>query len=347
VKKRRPSSESYGGNARRTLFVYLGLFAVLLGAVGLQVRSALFFPWTARSRASAAGDAAAVYVVGGQNTYGSTLDDVLRVDTKTLRMRRVARLPQPLTGCEAVIVGDTLYVLGGYTGGSVVDTILRLDARRGQMVKAAQLPSPRAFGAVAIAGGRIYYFGGWDGSRVLGDIVVFDPGSAAAQTVGHLPAPRQLAAAVFFQGRILLVGGEGDGGEQCADALEIDPTAMLVLRATPMRRPPFHPRAAVVSGRIICFDGFSERPLAALSTLDPVTFDARAILAEPLPVRDPNLALAAGGDAAYLIGGADLGNPRQPAFIRISLPPKGQQTADSSSRITPQALRLRTFLLLR
>ncbi len=218
-------------------------------------------------------------------------------------------------------------------------------APQGVMVKTARLPGPRAFGAVAVAGDRIYYMGGWDGSRVLDDIVVFDPRTGEVRAAGRLTAPRQLAAAVFFQGRILLIGGEGQTGESCPDLLEIDPSIMVVVRSTPMRRPPFHPRAAVVDGRIICFDGFFEHPLSALSVLDPVTFDMRAILAEPLPVRDPNLALAAAGDAVYLVGGADPDNPRQPGFLRISLPAGDANAMTAPLNATVEALKLRTFLL--
>ena len=116
MEERRTHVDTYGGNARRTLLVYLGALAVLVGFVGFQARSTLFFPWTGRSRASACALGDAVYLVGGQGPGGAFLDDVIRVDTQTLRMRRVARLPMAMIGCEAVTVDGALYVLGGYGG---------------------------------------------------------------------------------------------------------------------------------------------------------------------------------------------------------------------------------------
>ncbi len=346
VTRRDTGAGAYVGKGRRTVIVYLGTILLVVGVVAFQARSVLFFPSTARSRISAAAADHAVYLVGGLSPNGMFLDDVLRVDTETLRMRRAARLPSGLIGCEAVTTEGVLLVLGGYTGSGVVDTVLRLGTRRGTMESIGRLPGPRAFGAVVVFGGRVFYLGGWDGSRVLDDIVVFDAATGESTVAGRLPSPRQYAGAAAFEGRIILAGGEDGSGETCAELLELDPSTLVVVRSVSMPQPPAHPRLVVQGGRILCYDGFADDPLGALVVLDPVTLRGSKILGKRLPTRDPNMALAASTGAVFLAGGIDPQNPRQPVFLRISLEPDtGGAGGAASAEVT--ALALRTFLLLR
>ena len=307
------------------------------------MRFALFRPWTERSWVSAAAGPSAVYLVGGKGPDGTLLNDVLRVDTDRMRIRRVARLPAPLMGCASATVGDTLYVLGGYTGSTTTDAILRVDTR-GRLETAARLPSPRAFGATVAVGDRIYYLGGWDGSRVFDDIVEFDTASGQVRTVGRLPAPRQYAAAAFLQGRILLLGGEDDTGREVSEMVEIDPADMRVVRTTRVPGVPPQPRIAVVNGRVLSYDGFAADPLSVVSLLDPTTLQSAPLLGDPLPLKDRNLAIAPGVDAAYLVGGVDPVNTGQVGFLRIKVPPEG--VTPVGSPVVAEAIRLGSFLLL-
>jgi hypothetical protein len=346
MKKGQPGPGVYAGKSRRTLIVYLGTILLIVGVVAFQARSVLFFPSTARSRISAAAADHAVYLVGGLSPSGVFLDDVLRVDTESLRMRRVARLPAGLIGCEAVNAEGTLLVLGGYTGSGVVDSVLRLGSRRGAMESVGRLPGPRAFGAAVVLGSRVFYLGGWDGSRIIDEIVVFDAATGRSTVAGRLPCPRQHAAAAVFEGRILLAGGEDAGGEPCPDLLEFDPSTLAVVRSVPMPQPPAHPRLAVLEGRLVCYDGLADDPLGALAVLDPITLRTTRILAEPVPSRDVNLALAAGADAVYLAGGADARDPRQLGVLRVTLELKALAKGEPGPADVT-ALKLRTFLLLR
>jgi hypothetical protein len=346
MKKSEPGPGAYAGKSRRTLAVYLGFIFLAAGAVAFQARSVLFFPSTGRTRVSAAAVGDAVFLVGGLSANGVFLDDVLRIDTVRSRMRRAARLPGGLIGCEAVAASDSLYVMGGYTGSAAVDSVLRLDPRRGVMQAAGHLPGPRAFGAAAAVGSRVFYLGGWDGSRVLDEISVFDAVTGRSTVEGRLPSPRQYAAAAVFEGRILLVGGEDAGGEPCPDLLELDPSTLAVVHSVPLPQPPVHPRLAVLEGRIVCYDGFADEPLGVLTILDPVRSGKTRVLAEPLPSRDVNLALAAGADAVYLAGGADARNPRQLGVLRVAWEWKAEARGEPGPADVT-SLKLRTFLLLR
>lgn len=337
------SGGSYGGKGKRTLAVYLGFLALLAGLVAYQARSVLFYPATARSRVSAAAADDAVYLVGGISARGEYLADVLRVDTASLRMRRVAKLPAAMIGCEAVAVDGELFVLGGYTGRETLDSISRLDRSASRLEGLGPLPGPRAFGAAVAVGKNIAYLGGWDGERVLDEIVVVDTSTGRVTTRGRLPSPRQLAAAALFDGRILLLGGEDEQGQPCPDLVELDPTTFLVLRSAPLVAPPLHPRLAVLGGQLLCYDGFAEDQREALAIFEPASLRMTPILRRPLPARDLNLALAAGADALFLVGGTDTDNPRQPSFLRVLPPSRG----GSSPFAEVTALHLRSFLLLR
>jgi hypothetical protein len=303
----------------------------------------LFYPATARSRVSAAAAGDAVYLVGGISARGDYLADVLRVDTARLRMRRVAKLPAAIIGCEAVTVDGELFVLGGYTGKETLASIHRLGQGKGALGSAGLLPGPRAFGAAVAVGKNIAYLGGWNGERVLDEIVVFDTSTGTVTARGRLPSPRQLAGAALLGGRIVLLGGEDEKGQPCSDLLELDPATFQVLRSAPLAAPPLHPRLAVLGGQLLCYDGFAEDQREALAIFEPASLRMTPILRRPLPARDLNLALAAGADALFLVGGTDTDNPRQPSFLRVLPPPRD----GSSPHGEVTAMHLRTFLLLR
>ena len=101
-----------------------------------------------------------VWILGGE-VDGSELDEVLRLDPRTGRVRRVGRMPQAL-GHEAVVpVGDRLLVMGGRTSpDAVTDRMWWYAPRTGAWTRAGRLPYPVADAPWVTHGNHAYLFGG-------------------------------------------------------------------------------------------------------------------------------------------------------------------------------------------
>jgi N-acetylneuraminic acid mutarotase len=116
-----------------------------------------------------------LYRTGGmaaRNAKGTKQDlyslaQVLRYDTRNERWEEITPLPEPRSSHDAVILGETLYVGGGWQlkGGTNKpvwpDSLLALDLRepKAQWKKIAQ-PFQRRALAMAVLGDRIYFIGG-------------------------------------------------------------------------------------------------------------------------------------------------------------------------------------------
>lgn len=102
----------------------------------------------------------ALWILGGE-VDGRELDEVLRFDPLTGRVRTMGTLPQPL-GHEAVIaVGTRLLVIGGRTSPSAVTgQMWWYDTKSRRWTRAGELPHPVADAPSISHGSSVYLFGG-------------------------------------------------------------------------------------------------------------------------------------------------------------------------------------------
>jgi len=111
-----------------------------------------------------------LYVVGGfdgnNSGLGSQTSGVYAV-TSGSGVRRLATLPQPLERAAAAVIGNTLYVFGGYNGSSYSSAILALDTATNSWSTAGHLPEPWAYGAVVQSGSTVYLVGGQNANGPL------------------------------------------------------------------------------------------------------------------------------------------------------------------------------------
>jgi hypothetical protein len=121
-------------------------------------------------------------------------------------------LPEPRTAAAAVVVGATVYVVGGDSGTGPDPTILATTDGR-QFATVATLPIPVDFPAVAALGDKLYVFGGTAATGVsaghpVDTIQVVNLTAHTVTDSGRLPAPVTAASAVVLGGRVVIVGGE-------------------------------------------------------------------------------------------------------------------------------------------
>jgi Kelch motif len=167
---------------------------------------------------------AAIRVVGATYLLGGRRRDSHRGHKPTasvLRIvgggpaTRVAKLPTPVAGATAAVVGDRLYAIGGrLSNGKLSGQIQEYDVATEHSVIAARLPKPLWRASAVTLDGYVYVLGGANEGGPTASILRFDPWRDAVSPAGHLPvrATGGLAAAIRLR-RGYLVGTSvpGDG----------------------------------------------------------------------------------------------------------------------------------------
>jgi hypothetical protein len=129
-----------------------------------------------------------LYVFGGLGTtgaeFGRPIDAIQEVDLRTGRVTVAGRLPEPLSGAAAVVLGDDVLLAGGDTEADVT------------------APSTTA----ANPGGPT--------TTAVSTIWFFDPLSGRSTAVGQLAEAVSHAGVAVVGSRAWLVGGESDGAPQ-------------------------------------------------------------------------------------------------------------------------------------
>ncbi len=172
-----------------------------------------------------------LYRIGGmsaRNAEGTPEDlvsvaDFARYDPATRTWTDLPPLPSPRSTHDAAVIGDTLYVVGGWnmrggdsTNAEWLEGGYRFDLAdpSAQWLAMAKPPFVRRALAAGSAGGKLYVLGGLtdDGSVVL-DVDVYDPAAKSWSKGPAIPGPKfQGFAPSAFEvgGRLYLSGVDGN-----------------------------------------------------------------------------------------------------------------------------------------
>jgi hypothetical protein len=101
---------------------------------------------------------------------------------------RVAKLPNPVSGAIAAVVGDRLYAIGGrLANGKLSDEVQEYDVATEHSVIAARLPKGLWHASAITLDGYVYVMGGATDGGPTATILRFDPWRDAVSRAGHLP----------------------------------------------------------------------------------------------------------------------------------------------------------------
>lgn len=177
----------------------------------------------------------------------------------------VGQLPQPRSDPQAVTIGTTTFVIGGYDGTKPdPDVLATTDGRRFSVV--AKLPVSVRYPAVAALGNVIYVFGGQavggpQSGQATDTIQEIVPSASKATVVGHLPEPLAAASAAVLGGHIYVAGGvtstAGSTSPAIATIWAYDPAHHKVLNAGTLPVPTSYAAIAVLAGRAWIIGGES------------------------------------------------------------------------------------------
>jgi len=143
-----------------------------------------------------------LYVMGGFNAAGASLDGVYGFDGSAWSAG--PRLPVPVDHASAATLDGAVYIAGGHSNGTDVARAFRLDGDHWTAI--ASMHFPRGGHALVAAEGRLYAIGGNTARAEVAAVEAYDPGANAWTVVSSLPVPRNHLSG-FVQGTMACVAG--------------------------------------------------------------------------------------------------------------------------------------------
>ncbi len=210
---------------------------VLATSDGVRFTTVASLPVPVRSPAVAA-LGGKIYVFGGEGMRGAVaghpVDVIQAVDPKTHTASKIGRLPVPLAGAAAAVIGGHIYVAGGVTTASGTSTgfisgvsastpstpaasgsntavanIWAFDVGHHRLLHAGSLPAAIANAGVAVVGARAWLVGGEEQGTPVSSVQMFTPnpkfGTAGAPGAGSPFFGAKLLVADRGNNRLLLL----------------------------------------------------------------------------------------------------------------------------------------------
>ena len=177
---------------------------------------------TARCHASAVSHQSMMIVMGGVDSAEYVLSTTELLDSNTGQWFNCDDLPRPLDALESVIVGDTLYALGGIIKDDELSDALYaapLDALSSHRIKWQKLADTpwKASAIVNLNNKYLLAVGGYamhDTVCVLkrekGSMII----STSWECIGNLPNVHVFSSAVSLANKIIVIGGDGQQGTE-------------------------------------------------------------------------------------------------------------------------------------
>ena len=177
---------------------------------------------TARSWATAAGHQGMLIITGGKDDKSKTISSTELFDSNNGQWYTCSDLPQPHSELKSVIVGNILYLLGGYGKdhyNSPAVFTARLDTLSTHQLKwnTHQNTSWCFSAPVSVNGAHLLIVGGYKftGGKdtFTSNIHKFNKVSHSQEAIGYIPSARYSAAAVSTaDNRVIVIGGRNDKG---------------------------------------------------------------------------------------------------------------------------------------
>lgn len=193
-----------------------------------------------------------IYLIGGIAADQSILDSVEEYDPRTNSWRFVAPLPRTLHHTAAAVVGEHIYVIGGYESPSFNPrrAVYRYDTRGDAWTEVAPLPSVRGAHVAVTIDGKIYVAGG---SPTYRELLVYDPKTDVWTPLAPMPTSREHLSAAAVGGQLYVAGGRLAANTDAFERYDAVTNTWTVLPDLPTARGGLS--AAAVGSRIYVFGG--------------------------------------------------------------------------------------------
>jgi Kelch motif len=258
----------------------------------------------ARYRTMAVANARYVFLLGGIDAGGSTVDTVYRLDPATGTTKLVGALQAPTHGGAALLLRQRAVVFGG-AGPPVYDFVQEFEPASARARVVGRLPAPRADLAAAGVGPKVVVAAGFDGTGPL-DTVLATTDERHFHLLARLPRAVRYPAVAVVGTSVYLFGGLEFGGEYTGTfSRAIQRVDLSSGRASVVGRLPTsyaHAMATVRDGQVFVLGGStSTGASSAILRFDPKS--GVVSRAGTLPERVADRGIATIGDTTYVIGG--------------------------------------------
>lgn len=153
--------------------------------------------------AAAAVEGGSLYVMGGFNAAGASLDSVYVFDGSAWHAG--PRLPLPVDHPSAASLDGQVYLAGGHTNGADSARVFRLDADR--WTELAPMHFARGGHALAAVAGKLFAVGGNTARGNVSALESYDPSGNAWTVLPPLPQPRNHLMGFVLGGAVCVAGG--------------------------------------------------------------------------------------------------------------------------------------------
>jgi N-acetylneuraminic acid mutarotase len=220
-------------------------------------------------------------------------------------------MPTPRTEVTATIIGDNIYVIGGFDkSGKVLDTIEVYNMKNDSWKAVAPLPQPLHHTAATTFNGSLYVVGGYTNNNWLpsAKLFIYYPKNDIWTEGSPMPTARGALTAVFIDEILYALGGEGENGIMDINEAYNSKTKNWISKS-PMPTARHHAASVVVDEDVYVIGGRIEGilPITNVNVMemyDP-TIDKWIIL-DPMPSERSGISAASVNNTIYVFGGEDI-----------------------------------------
>jgi N-acetylneuraminic acid mutarotase len=163
------------------------------------------------------------YIIGGESgqTPQSTIWDYSAAGSGQVNQR--GTLTDASYGIGAAVIGNSVYIVGGYTGAANLKTIFAWTPGSPPTL-VGKLPVGLRYAAVAAIDNELIIAGGATATGVSKQVYVFNPANKSVHAIAQLPTGLEWAAAATLGDLVYVIGGEpGSGKTPVTTIYSIDP----------------------------------------------------------------------------------------------------------------------------
>ena len=252
-----------------------------------------------------------IYVIGGLDKSGETLDVVEVYNVKNNSWKSVAPVPQELNHAAAASYDGKIYVVGGFISREWIPTnqLFIYDPIKNQWTEGNPMPTPRGALNALFVNGTLYAIGGQDNARISNINEAYDPLTNKWSSKPSMPTGRHHASAATVDNKIYVVGGRLAEYKMGGAIVNVNVNEMYdtktekwtALEPMPSKRSGI--AAAAINNSFFVFGG--EDPIKTYSNNEEYgTLDGKWISQEPMPTSRHGLAAVSVDDRIFVIGGA-------------------------------------------
>jgi len=261
---------------------------------------------TARTDFTASNIGDDIYVIGGLDKSGNTLDVVEVYNVKNNSWKSVAPLLHGLNHAAAASYDGKIYVVGGFFSSEWIPTnyLFIYDPIKNQWTEGNPMPTPRGALNALFVNGTLYAIGGRDNAGSLNKNEAYDPLTDKWISKPSMPTARNHAASATVDNKIYVTGGRAGSyalvNINVNEMYDTETEKWTAVEPMPSKRSGI--AAAVINNSFFVFGGEDTSKTHA-NNEEYDTQEGKWISQEPMPTSRHGFAAVSVDDRIFVIGG--------------------------------------------